>query len=201
MLLEQARKRIQNYRPRPLPANRSYPEAAVLVPLTRSATPELLLTLKAQGLSTHSGEVAFPGGMRDPEDPDLAFTALRESQEEVGLNPAVVEIAGPLSPLLSRHGLKVTPYVGMIPDQLGYHANEAEIDSIFSVPLEFFVTDPRQTTHRLDYLGQSWYVPSYTYADYKIWGLTAVMVVELMNVIFGRQLDLRQPPQLSTKEL
>lgn len=201
MLLEQAHQRIKNYRPRPLPCSTDYPEAAVLVPLTRTSSPELLLTLRAQGLSTHSGEVAFPGGRRDPEDPDLLFTALRESQEEVGLNPDVVEIAGPLSPLLSRHGLKVTPYVGMIPDQLGYRANAAEIDSIFSVPLEFFVADPRQATHRLDYLGQSWYVPSYTYADYKIWGLTAVMVVELVNVIFGRQLDLRQPPQLSTKEL
>ncbi len=201
MLLERARQRLQNYQPRQLPLACALPEAAVLLPLTRAANPELLLTLRAQGLSTHGGEVAFPGGRRDPEDPDLIFTALRESQEEVGLQPEVVEVAGALSPLVSKHGLKVTPYVGVIPDQLTYRANAAEIDSIFSVPLEFFLQDPRQSTHRIDYLGQSWYVPSYTYADYKIWGLTAVMVVELVNVVFGRQLDLLQPPQPSKKRL
>lgn len=201
MLLEQARQRLKNYQPRQLSLPQQLPEAAVLVPLTQSATPELLLTLRAQGLSTHGGEVAFPGGRRDPEDPNLTFTALRESQEEVGLDPKLVELTGELSPLVSRHGIKVTPYVGVIPDQLKYQANAAEIASIFSVPLEYFVEDPRHSTHRIDYLGKSWYVPSYTYADYKIWGLTAVMVVELVNVVFGRQLDLRQPPQLSKKEL
>lgn len=61
------------------------PEAAVLLPITRSEAPELVLTLRAKGLSTHGGEVAFPGGRRDPEDPDLVFTALREAEEEIGL--------------------------------------------------------------------------------------------------------------------
>lgn len=201
MLLNRARQRLQNYQPRQLSLPPTTPEAAVLVPLIKTPNPELLLTLRAQGLSTHGGEVAFPGGRRDPQDPDLVFTALRESQEEVGLDPTLVELTGELSPLVSKHGIKVTPYVGVIPSQLEFIANAAEIESIFSVPLEFFAQDPRHSTHRIDYLGQSWYVPSYTYADYKIWGLTAVMVVELVNVIFGQQLDLRQPPQLSKKEL
>ena len=194
-------RRLEGYQPR-LPGHGGpLPQAAVLVPVIRSETPELLLTLRASGLSTHSGEVAFPGGRRDPEDADLMQTALRESQEEVGLDPGCVQIAGSLSPLVSRHGIAVTPYVGIIPSGLTYCANAAEIDSIFSAPLDFFAEDCRETTHRIDYLGQSWYVPCYRYRDYKIWGLTAVMVVELVNLLYDRNLRLDVPPPLSRKEL
>lgn len=70
---------------RVIETDRRFPEAAVLLPITRSEAPELVLTLRAKGLSTHGGEVAFPGGRRDPEDPDLVFTALREAEEEIGL--------------------------------------------------------------------------------------------------------------------
>ncbi len=115
--------------------------------------PELLLTLRAQGLSTHGGEVAFPGGRRDPEDADLISTALREAQEEVGLSPGLVEVVGPLSEVVSRHAVKVTPYVGIVPDYVEYRANADEIDSVFSVPLDFFASDPREITHRIDYWG------------------------------------------------
>ncbi|MDT6082643.1 hypothetical protein RQ658_00935, partial [Streptococcus pneumoniae] len=68
---------MSNHQPASLETDRRFPEAAVLLPITRSEAPELVLTLRAQGLSTHGGEVAFPGGRRDPEDPDLVFTALR----------------------------------------------------------------------------------------------------------------------------
>src|SRR3990167_8573388 len=85
------------------------PEAAGLVPIARSDEPEVVLTLRASGLSPHGGEVAFPGGRRDPEDADLIRTALREAQEEIGLAPGLVEVVGPLSTLVSRHGIQVTP--------------------------------------------------------------------------------------------
>ena len=167
----------------------------MLVPITRSDEPELVLTLRASGLSTHGGEVAFPGGRRDPEDQDLVRTALREAEEEVGLPPGLVEVIGPLSSLVSRHGIKVTPYVGLVPDFVQYKANHGEIDSVFSVPLAFFRDDPRQVTHRIDYLGRSWYVPSYQYGEYKIWGLTAIMVVELVNLVFDAGIDMTRAPE------
>ncbi|WP_047589989.1 CoA pyrophosphatase [Ectopseudomonas khazarica] len=194
-MLDELLHRVRDYRPRPLEAGHSFPEAAVLVPITRSDEPELVLTLRASGLSTHGGEVAFPGGRRDPEDRDLVHTALREAEEEVGLPPGLVEVLGPLSPLVSRHGIRVTPYVGLVPDYVEYKANDAEIASVFSVPLEFFRDDPREVTHRIDYLGQSWYVPSYTYDQYRIWGLTAIMVVELVNLLYDAGIALHQPPE------
>ena len=193
--------RIQSYCPRPLVLPQYTREAAVLMPLTRAQNPEVILTLRAQNLSTHGGEVAFPGGRRDPEDSDLIRTALRETQEEVGLAPSLVQVVGPLSEVVSRHGVKVTPYVGFIPDAVEYQANADEIASVFSVPLDFFANDPRETTHRIDYLGSTWYVPSYHFAGYKIWGLTAIMLVELVNLVYDTQIILDEPPQLSKKEL
>jgi 8-oxo-dGTP pyrophosphatase MutT (NUDIX family) len=169
-MLDELLRRVQEHAPVALGIADDFPEAAVLVPITRSDEPELVLTLRASGLSTHGGEVAFPGGRRDPEDADLVSTALREAEEEIGLAPGLVEVIGPLSTLVSRHGIRVTPYVALIPDYLEFHANDGEIAAVFTVPLAFFRDDPREMTHRIDYLGRSWYVPSYRYGDYKIWG-------------------------------
>lgn len=200
-MVEDVVKRLEAYTPKKLLAQLPLPQAAVLMPLTRAEQPELILTLRAHDLSTHGGEVAFPGGRRDPEDSNLIHTALRESQEEVGLDPQCVQVLGSLSQLVSRHGVEVTPYVGLVPQDLDYCANQEEIASIFSVPLDFFAEDVRETTHRIDYLGKSWYIPSYRFQDYKIWGLTAVMVVELVNLLYDRQLRLDLPPPLSKKEI
>lgn len=195
-MLDELLRRVSNHTPHTLETDGRFPEAAVLVPITRSDEPELILTLRASGLSTHGGEVAFPGGRRDPEDPDLIFTALREAEEEIGLPPGLVEVIGPLSPLISLHGIRVTPYVGVIPDYVEYLANDAEIVAVFSVPLDFFRQDPREHTHRIDYQGRSWYVPSYRFGEYKIWGLTAIMIVELINLLYDdAQISLHQPPK------
>ncbi|SDS80670.1 CoA pyrophosphatase [Pseudomonas oryzae] len=193
-MLDELRQRVQAHSPSPLPSEQRFPEAAVLMPITRSPDPQLVLTLRASGLSTHGGEVAFPGGRRDPEDASLVITALREAQEEVGLAPGLVEVVGPLSTQISRHGIQVTPYVGFIPERVDFLANRDEIEEVFSVPLQFFREDPREITHRIDYLGYSWYVPSYRYAGFKIWGLTAIMIVELVNLIYDAGIQLREPP-------
>lgn len=194
-MLDELLQRVRGYSPRIMETQEGFPEAAVLMPITRSDEPEVVLTLRASGLSTHGGEVAFPGGRRDPEDNDLIETALREAEEEIGLPPGLVEVVGPLGTLVSRHGIQVTPYVGVVPDFVDYQANDAEIAAVFSVPLEFFRNDPREVTHRIDYLGQSWYVPSYRYGEYKIWGLTAIMLVELVNLVYDADIDMRRPPE------
>ena len=195
-MLDELLRRVSNHTPQQLETDGRFPEAAVLVPITRSDEPELILTLRASGLSTHGGEVAFPGGRRDPEDPDLVFTALREAEEEIGLPPGLVEVIGPLSPLISLHGIRVTPFVGVVPDFVEYRANDAEIAAVFSVPLEFFRQDPREHTHRIDYQGRSWYVPSYRFGEYKIWGLTAIMIVELINLLYDdADISLHRPPK------
>lgn len=191
-MLEQIRMRVTQHQPRQV-ETQGLPEAGVLIPVTSMAQPEIILTVRSQQLSTHSGEVAFPGGRRDPGDIDLRYTALRETHEEIGLTPDLVDVIGPLGSLVSRFGIKVTPYVGVVPDQCALCANEQEIAHIFRVPVEFFLEDRREMTHRIDYEGRSWYVPSYRFEGHKIWGLTALMLVEFVNVAFDADIPLRTP--------
>lgn len=193
MLVDMVR-RVKAYQPKIVKVASHVPQAAVLVPITQSVNPQVILTQRAIGLSTHSGEVAFPGGHYEQQDANLIATALREAHEEVGLPPECVEVVGSLSTLMSKHGVSVTPYVGLVAEHTKYVANESEIASIFSVPLAFFADDAREMTHRIDYQGRSWYVPSYQFDGYKIWGLTAIMLVELTNLVFGADIDLHRPP-------
>lgn len=186
--------RLKLYQPNSPLLPRSLKEAAVLIPIIRKPQPELILTLRSDKLTSHRGEVAFPGGKRDPEDHNLLQTALRESQEEIALPPDNVEIIGSLQTLISKNHLMVKPYVGFVEDSLSYHANEDEIASIFKVPLEYFRRDPRVVTHRIDYLNVSWYVPCYHYKQFKIWGLTAIMIAELVNIVFDAHISFHEKP-------
>lgn len=192
-MLDKLRLRVPEYRPRAV-GGAGMPEAGVLIPVTCiDSEPEIILTLRSNTLSTHSGEVALPGGRRDPGDVDLAYTALRETHEEIGLAPDLVEMIGPLGTLVSRFGIKVTPYVGIVPDVFDLRPNASEIQEVFRVPVSYFMRDDREMTHRIDYEGRSWYVPSYRYEGFKIWGLTSLILVEMMNVAFDARIPLSTP--------
>jgi 8-oxo-dGTP pyrophosphatase MutT (NUDIX family) len=158
------------------------PHAAVLIPVTRSSNPAVILTLRADGLSSHGGEVALPGGKHDVEDESLLYTALREAEEEIGLQIDQVEIIGSLKPFISKHGLLVTPFIGLVPESVDLVANEEELADIFRVPLRFLSTDPRSSTNTIARHGQTFRVPTYHYDGYRIWGLTAMILVEFLNV-------------------
>ncbi|MFT6430657.1 MAG: 8-oxo-dGTP pyrophosphatase MutT (NUDIX family) [Halopseudomonas sp.] len=192
-MLDKMRLRVGEHRPREIEAA-GLPEAGVLIPVTCvQDRPEIILTVRSQRLSTHSGEVAFPGGRRDPGDVDLQYTALRETHEEIGLLPELVDVLGPLGSLVSRYGIKVTPFVGIVPDVFDLVPNSGEIETVFRVPVSFFLEDRREMTHRIDYEGRSWYVPSYRYEGHKIWGLTALMLVEFVNLAFDAEIQLHTP--------
>lgn len=167
----------------------------MLIALTDSVEPEVILTRRASHLSTHRGEVAFPGGKQDETDPDLLFTALREAQEEIGLDPALVDVLGPLGQVMSKHQLQVTPWVGIVPEDVRLTPNPHELESLFQVPLSFFLEDRRARTDILHLKGKTLYVPAYQYRDYLIWGLTAYMLVELLNVGFDAGIPMKPRPE------
>ena len=184
-LIKQFTSRIQNYEPRKL--GEGLPQAGVLVPVTRNVSaPEVILTRRSAELSTHSGQVAFPGGKFDAEDICLENTALRETHEEVGIPPEAVELIGPLSQVVSLHGIQVTPYVGLVPEDIAIQPNLDELDSVFKVPLEFFLETKPTRLDRMTYKGIALQVPSYQYTheeeQYEIWGLTAIVLVEFLNL-------------------
>ncbi|PCM43335.1 NUDIX hydrolase [Marinobacter sp. ANT_B65] len=185
-------RRLRGYAPKTLDLN--YPEAGILVPVTDDpGNPEMIFTLRSENLSTHSGQVAYPGGKRDPGDLSLAATALRETHEEIGLPPDQVEIISPLGQVMSRHGILVTPYVGVVPEEHPLAPNPAEIDSVFRVPLSFFLEDRRERTDVLPFQNQTIHVPCYRWERYQIWGLSAVVLVDFLNAVYDADIDLLKP--------
>jgi len=187
-MLKQVQKRLQNHQPRTL--GTALPEAAVLIPLTDDAEPELIFTRRAAHMNTHSGEVAFPGGKREPSDQSLVQTALRESYEEMGLPPEKVTVIGQGGVVISRFGLKVTPFVGVIAADTPLTANTAELDRIFSVPLHYFLEEKNLTFRRVNRGNQTVQLPSFHYGEYVIWGLTAVILVEFLNITLDAGIEL-----------
>jgi len=165
-------------------------QAAVLFPITDCAQePHVILTRRADHLNSHAGEVAFPGGKRDPEDASVLETALRESFEEISLPPEQVELLGPMPVSISKMGLQVVPVMGIIPHQQELVASEDEIESIFRVPLRFFLESPPNEVVERSYQGRVYQVPCYHYQGYMIWGLTAYFITDCLNRIFNTGYD------------
>ena len=186
-------RRVLAYTPRLIEAD--MPEAGILVPVTRDqVNPEIILTRRAQHMNTHKGQVAFPGGKFDQEDVTLMNTALRECHEEIGVSPDQVEIIGPLSQVVSLHGIRVTPYVGLVDSDVELTPNLDELDSIFKVPTQFFDKAEPKRRDKMTYKGMALSVPSYDYQTegeiYEIWGLSAIVLVELMNVAFDSNISI-----------
>ncbi|MBE0484081.1 MAG: CoA pyrophosphatase, partial [Bacterioplanes sp.] len=146
-------------------------EAAVLMAITDEAQPQLILTQRARHLSSHQGEVAFPGGKRDPDDATLIATALREAEEEIALPAEQVQVVATLDQVVSRFGYLVTPVLAVVPPppRISLKANPAELDAIFTVPLALFQQPPSRYFER-----GSIRVPSYDFQQFHIWGLTAM---------------------------
>jgi 8-oxo-dGTP pyrophosphatase MutT (NUDIX family) len=162
-------------------------EAGVLVAITDEAEPHIVLTRRADHLSTHSGEVAFAGGKKDESDPDIIFTALREAYEEIALASKQVTVIGELDQVVSRFGYVVTPIVGLIPADVTFTANLDELDAVFKVPLRFFLeTEPHDYFERGNIS-----IPSYHFEGFRIWGLTAMMITEMMNNHLNANISIR----------
>lgn len=162
----------------------------MLVPLVqRDGGYGIVLTRRAAGLRRQPGDIAFPGGMIDPEDPSELAAALREGREEIGLEPAGVRVLGQLDDRLTVQGFRLVPFVGLIPSAAVLRAGP-EVDEIFEVPLGTLRHPDRETTEvqRGKRLPGSSVVISrvvfrYRYRDYDIWGLTARLIRDLLDVL------------------
>ncbi|OAY26279.1 hypothetical protein MANES_16G035400v8 [Manihot esculenta] len=142
--------------------------AAVLVCIFEGNDSDLrvFLTKRSSSLSSHSGEVALPGGKREDGDADDIETALREAQEEIGLDPALVDVVAVLEPFVTLSGIAVVPVVGILFDKKAFvpSPNANEVEAIFDVPVEMFLKDENHRTEKKQWLG---YKYSLHYFDYQ----------------------------------
>ncbi len=155
-------------------------EAAVLVPIMRRPQGlTVLLTVRADTLRNHRGQVSFPGGRRDPEDATLTACALREAQEEVGLQPLQAEIIGYLDDYPTTTRYRVTPVVALVEPPEHFHTDAREVAEVFEVPLSIVLDSSRYESRVLSQQGLN--VPFYeiNHEGHRIWGATAGMLKDL----------------------
>ncbi|MCY4388298.1 MAG: CoA pyrophosphatase [Desulfurellaceae bacterium] len=165
--------------------DQSAKRAAVLVPFfEREGGYHLLFTLRTSNMPTHKGDVSFPGGRADKKDASLLHTALRESEEELGLYPSDVQQIGPLDDLRTMaSNYVVTPYVGVIPYPYDFQPNAWEVAEIFSVPFTFLADRGNLNAETWLYDGATIPVQTYRYQGYKIWGATQRIIENVLDIL------------------
>jgi len=155
--------------------------AAVLVGVRDGVQPRLVLTVRTDHLQDHAGQVAFPGGRTDPDDADAIATALRESEEEIGLERHLVTPLGFLDRFETISGYSVTPVVARIdPDARLYPAPE-EVAEVFEVPVSFFMESRNLRRYTMDFRGHRRDMVEFVHGGHRIWGATAAMLLNLLQ--------------------
>jgi 8-oxo-dGTP pyrophosphatase MutT (NUDIX family) len=156
-------------------------DAAVLVPLYGwPQRPGIVFTERRSDLRRHAGEISFPGGRQDHDDEDLRRTALREAEEEIGLDPAEVDLVGALPPIGTFvTSYKVHPFVGLIPEGLGLRPNPAEVETVLEFELE--ALRGAYGMRRLVRRGVPIRTPTFEIERHLIWGATARILSDLLE--------------------
>jgi len=158
-------------------------QAAVMVLITDSVEPELIFTLRSKHLNQHAGEVCFPGGKWEPQDSSLLTTALRETHEEIGISPNMIDVLGALPARTTRSGTVVQPFVGKIPTGCRFDINHHELQELFTVPLAAFHQGLQVRMDVFERNGLRVRIPAYVYQNFEIWGFTAGVTAELLTLL------------------
>lgn len=161
-----------------LPAHEALTAAAVLVAITDRARPGVILTQRTTTLRHHAGQVAFPGGRIDPGE-DAVTAALREADEEIALPRAAVEVIGASDRYRTGTGYTITPIVAVVPPDLTLVPSEAEVASVFEVPLDFLIDPANHRAATVEWAGRERRFVEMMWNDRRIWGATAAMLVNL----------------------
>ena len=160
--------------------------AAVLVPVIRHDDGlTLLFTQRTAHLTDHPGQVSFPGGRCEVQDESFIFTALREAQEEIGLEPACVEVIGRLPEFHTITGFRVVPVVGLIHPPLQLRLDEFEVAEVFETPLDFLLNPENHQRHSREYDGVLRQYYAMSHEGRYIWGATAGMIVSLYRALLS----------------
>jgi 8-oxo-dGTP pyrophosphatase MutT (NUDIX family) len=158
--------------------------AAVLVPVIDHAEPTVLLTQRAQHLPDHPGQVSFPGGKIDKADASPLDSALREAEEEIGLDRKAVTPIGYLDLYMTTLGYRIVPVIARVAPGFALRLNENEVDATFEVPLGFLMDQTNVQRHSRDWQGMTRHYYAITFGERYIWGVTAGILRNLYERIY-----------------
>lgn len=159
--------------------------AAVLIPIIpRPEGPTTLLTVRPTTMSTHAGQVAFPGGKVDPIDVSEVAAALREAEEEVGIDPASVELIGRSATYVTGTQFRITPVLGVLPANFEARPDETEVDTVFETPLSFLMNTSNHQMGEAVYKGKARRYYEMPHNGFRIWGVTAGIIRKLYHTLY-----------------
>ena len=161
--------------------------AGVLVPIMeRPEGLSVLLTQRAAHLRHHAAQASFPGGRMEPQDTDVLATALRETHEEIGVEPDQVEVIGYLRAMPTITGFAVTPVVGLVPGDLELNIDRTEVDYAFEVPLDFLLEEGNDQLAEREWEGRRFRLREFHYGGERVWGATAYMLLAFRNFVLNK---------------
>lgn len=158
--------------------------AAVFVPLVkRESEWQMILTQRSSNLKHHGGQISFPGGRADPEDESLLETAVRETVEEIGIERGQITLLARLPGFLTMSGFNVTPVIGTVASDHRITMNPAEVDAVFEVPVRHVLNTANIQPREAFYQGRARTYHLVQYEQYRIWGVTAEILLKLGTVL------------------
>lgn len=162
--------------------------AAVLVPLVIDrGEVSLLFTKRTEEVRHHKGQICFPGGVHDDGDQTLWHTALRETEEEIGIDKSNITCLAQLPGIVTPTGFQVTPFTGFISSLSGLSPNAAEITTVFSVPFKHLQNPQNIRFETQEFFGVPYNMPFFTFGEHVIWGATGRMILSLLKRCHDRQ--------------
>lgn len=173
-LLQQIRDFLADYRPQRLSHDKAIPAGVLLLIYEKAGEPYVVLTRRTEDVEHHKGETSFPGGAFDPDDGDMLTTALRETEEEIGVRAEDVEVLGQLDDIVTITGFLVSPFVGVLRRwPYPFAANAEEVAELVEVPLGHLMDERNLEEGRQRFGDRWWPILTYNYGDHRIWGATA----------------------------
>lgn len=166
-------------------------KASVLIPITRhrpDRASEVVLTVRSENLNSHAGQVSLPGGSEEDDDADVVATALRESEEEIGLGRGEVEVIGRLGDMALPSGFQITPIVGLIEPGLEFVPCPIEVAEIFHAPLALILNPDAYNSTSMTYDRQSRRILELQHDRFRIWGATAAILYQLAQSVRDSEL-------------